>query len=262
MRQRIHMTPFAPRITALVRAFLLCTALVLTARAAEPPIIAKARAFIAPEPTLNALTSVRYVGTLVTKDPSDPTKQTRASMEIIFQKPYQQRITATTGQTVEVTALDDYEAWQRVHEISDSSKWRQTLMQPEQVKRLRANTWENLSFFRGIEQVGGRLEDHGAVTVDGIACQRLAFIHSPTIIFYRTFEIATGRLVLTETEAGGTIRERGEMRVQGMRFPRSIVTATKNAKGELQEVTIEFESVYVNERFPPSYFGVPLPMAR
>lgn len=232
-----------------------------TAYAAEPPIIAKARAHIAPKAVLNAITSVRYVGTLVTADPADPKKETRATMEIIFQKPEQQRITATTTSTVEVTALDGYEGWQRVHDVANPSKWKQTLMQPDQIRRLRANTWENLAFFRGMEERGGRIEDRGTATVDGLTCQKIAFIHNPSVIFIRYFDVATGRLMLTETESGGTIRERGELRVQGVRFPRSIITSTKNAKGEEQKVTIEFESVYVNETYPPSYFAVPLPKA-
>jgi len=255
------MITFAPWGMALVRAALVSAAVIATAGAAELPVIAKARAHIAPEAGLNAITSVRYVGTLITADPADPKKETRATMEIIFQQPEQQRITATTTSTVEVTALDGYEGWQRIHEIANPSKWKQTLMQPDQIKRLRANTWENLAFFRGIEARGGRVEDRGTAPVDGRTCQKLAFIHSPSVIFIRYFDVATGRLMLTETESGGTIRERGELQVQGVRFPRSIITSTKNAKGEEQKVTIEFESIYVNETYPASYFAVPLPKA-
>lgn len=253
------MITFAPRWVAWVGVAFIGAQVMATAYGAELPIIAKARAHIAPEAVLNAVTSVRYVGTLTTADPADPKKETRATMEIIFQKPEQQRITATTTSTVEVTALDGYEAWQRIHEVANPSKWKQTLMQPDQVKRLRANTWENLAFFRGIEARGGRVEDRGTAPVDGLTCQKLAFIHSPSVIFIRYFDVATGRLMLTETESGGTIRERGELQVKGLRFPRSIITSTKNAKGEDQKVTIEFESIYVNETYPPSAFAVPLP---
>ncbi len=256
------MITFASRIVAFARALVLSSVLALPALAAELPIIAKARAYIGPEPVLNSVKSVRYIGTLVTADPADPTKQTKASIEIIFQKPEQQRIVVTSGKSVEVTALDGYEAWQRGQEIADPSKWKQTLMQPDQIKRLRANTWENLGFFRDIEALGGRIEDQGRVTIDGVATQKIAFIHSPTVIFIRYFDLATGRLVLTETETGGTIREMGEIKVNGMRFPKSIVTTTKNAKGDVQSVTIDFESVYVNETYPPSYFAVPLPRGR
>ena len=136
-------------------------------------------------------------------------------------------------------------------------KWRQTLLSADQIKRLRANTLENLMFFRGIERVGGKIEDLGPVNVDGVACQKIAFIHGPTIVFTRYFESETGRLVLTETEAGGAIREQGSVLVNGVRFPQTIITVTKAAGGKVQTVTINFEKITVNEVFPPSFFAVP-----
>jgi hypothetical protein len=231
--------------------------LAATAQGAEPGIIAKARAYLGTEAALTGVNSVHFVGTLTTSDPADPTKQTKAAMEIIFQRPEQQRIMATSDKTVEITALDGYEGWQRVQDAKDPSKWRQTLLGTDQIKRLRANTWENLAYFRGIEKVGGRLEDMGEATIDGIKCQKVAFIHSPSIVFYRFFDLATGRLVYTETEGGGTIREKGELMVNGIRFPKSIVTATKNAKGQLVAVTIEFDKVMVNTAIPAKQFAVP-----
>ncbi len=243
-----------PRVlVAVLSALLVAPAL----QAAEPAILAKARAYLGTESALDAIKSVHYVGTLVSSDPADATKQTRAAMEIIFQKPGQQRIVATSDKVIETTALDSYDGWQRIQDAADATKWRQTLLGTEQIKRLRANTWENLAFFRGIERVGGRLEEQGTKTVDGVACQKIAFIHGPGIVFYRYFETATGRLVFTETEAGGTIREQGEMVVNGVRFPRSIVTSTKNAQGQSQTVTINFEKIVVNTAFPDTLFRVP-----
>jgi hypothetical protein len=227
------------------------------ARAAEPAIIAKARAFVGAESALNALKSVHYTGSVVTANPADPSKQTRAALEIIFQKPAQQRITMTSDTVIEMTALDGYDGWQRFQDVKDNTKWRQTLLGTDQIKRLRANAWENLSYFRGIERVGGSIEDQGTKTIDGVTCQKIAFIHAPQIIFYRYFDVATGRLVLTETESGGTIREEGEIVVNGIRFPRSIVNTTKNAKGETQTATITFEKIAINETFPATLFAVP-----
>ncbi|MBI5693887.1 MAG: hypothetical protein HZC55_27760 [Verrucomicrobia bacterium] len=246
-----------PRRGALAAALLLSC---VSVSAAELAILAKARAYIGSEAALNAMKSVHYVGTLITADPNDATKQSRAAMEIIFQKPERQRIKATSDKVVEVTALDGYEGWQRVQDAADSSKWRQTLLGPDQVRRLRANTWENLAYFRGIEKVGGRVEDQGPATIDGVACQKIAFIHTPNIIFYRYFDLATGRLVMTETEAGGSIREKGEIVVNGVRFPKSIVTTSKNQKGQSVSVTIEFEKITVNEEFPAILFAVPAPV--
>ena len=198
-------------------------AVVAGAHAAEPAIIAKARALLGSEAALNAVMSVHYTGTVTSTDSADPTKQTRAAIEIIAQKPEQQRVVAKTETEVETTVLDGYEGWQRKQEIANPKNQRMVVFKPEAVKRLRAQAWENLAFFRGIEQQGGRIEDQGTKTIDGIACLKLAFIYAPTIIFYRYFDPATGRLVQTETEDGGTTREEGDVIVKGVRFPKTML---------------------------------------
>lgn len=232
----------------------------VVAQTSEPPIIAKARAFVGTEAALTGLKSVRFTGFLIAADQADPTKEVRTPVEIIFQKPDQQRITATGAKEIETTGLDGYEGWQRRDYPATPAGWKQFLLGVEQIRRLRANTWENLSYFRGIELQGGKVEDKGPQKVGDIACQKIAFIHTPTVIFYRYFDLATGRLVLTETESGGTIREEGEMVVSGIRFPKNIVTTTKLPNGSLQTVTVAFDKVDVNQEFPGSIFRVPMPM--
>jgi len=251
-------------ISKLLRPFVCLSALsglAISARA-ELAIIAKARAYLGSESALEAIKSVHYLGTLVTASPAEPAKPVRAAVEIVFQKPAQQRINVAYEKSVEQTALDGYDAWQRQQDPADASKWRQTLLSADQIKRLRANTLENLNFFRALDRQGGRIESLGTATVDGLACEKVAFVHGPDVVFTRYFEAATGRLVLTETEAGGAIREQGETRVNGVRFPKAIVTVTKTADGKAQTVTINFDKITVNEIFPASFFAVPALSAR
>lgn len=225
---------------------------------ADPAILAKARAYVGNEAALDALKSVHYTGTLVASEPSDPTKQTRAAMEIIFQKPDQQRVQATSDKVIDVTALDGYDGWQRTQDAADPSKWQQTLLGSEQIKRLRANTWQNLAFYRGIERAGGRVEDKGPATIDGVACQKIEFTHFGSVVFTRYFEVATGRLVFTETDGGNsTMRESGEIRVDGLRFPKTIVQTTKLPSGGARTTTITFDKITINETFPATMFRVP-----
>lgn len=226
------------------------------ARAAELPIVAKARAYLGSEAALNAVQSIHHVGSLSTVDPKDPTKQVQASIEIILLKPRLQRITVKSDAIVETTALDDYEAWTRTSLTADPSKWQQTVLAPEAIKRLRANTLENLFFFRGAERSGGTIEDKGAVTMDGIACQKVLFSYAPGITFLRYFDVATGRVVLTETEAG-TIREEGEMVVNGVRFPRKVTTSLRSPDGKTATMTVTFEKTTLNETFAPELFRMP-----
>lgn len=229
------------------------------AAASVDQVIARARATVGSEAALKALESLHYTGTLTTTatNTKGETGEVKVAIEIIFQRPYRQRIVATSENKIEITALDDYEGWQREQDSSDSSRWRMTLLSGEQIKRLRANTWENLSFFHGIEQRRGTVNDLGTVTLDGKSCRKLAFDHGDGIVFTRYFDDATGRLVLTETENGIRIREEAEMIVDGIRFPRKIISTSKLEDGGERVVSIVFDKVTVNEPLADSLFTVP-----
>jgi hypothetical protein len=164
------MTFCSPRLVAI--AVLLAPAALA---AAELPIIARARARLGSDQALDGVRTLHFYATLSTTDPRDPSKQVSAKLELLFEKPDRQRISATYDRParsdkpdehpfVETTALDAYEAWTRVQDLVDASKWRMTLLDAERVKQLRASTWESLHFFRGIEDIGGRVEALGSVT--------------------------------------------------------------------------------------------------
>jgi hypothetical protein len=200
---------------------------------------------------LNDFRSVRYRGKLETTDPtSKEGKPIVLDIEIIFQKPSQQRITLISDKNSEITALDDYEGWQRQQNRQDPSDWKMTLMAPDQVKRVRVNVWENFAFFRGIEARGGRVEDRGLVDLDGKRCHKIDFVHEPSIVFERYFDPQTGQLLLTEATQGSRIREEGEIRSGGLRFPRRLHVRNRGENGQESTVTI-------NETFPPDIFQVP-----
>ena len=224
---------------------------------AELPIIAKARAYVGSEAALDAVKSIHYVGSLITTDPTDARKLTYVTVDIMIQSPYRQRISNSSDKSIEVTGLDNYDGWHRVQDPKDATHWRLVVLGKDQIKRLRANTWENLAFYRGLEREGGRVLDQGAATVDGVACRKVAFVHDDSIVFFRYFDETTGRLVLTETERGVAIRELGEIQANGVRFPKSIITTAKAADGKPQSVTVTFDKVTVNDSFPAGTFAIP-----
>lgn len=228
--------------------------------------ITKARAALGSDSALDAVRTVHFTGTLETTQqvPSkaDPKVLTaeplRLGIDIVFQKPYQQRIVLRSDRVVETTALDGYDGWVRRADAAREDQWQLTLLDPEQIKRLRANTWENLAFYRGIEQRGGKVEFQGDATVDGKACVKLLFRHADNIHFTRYFDKATGLLVKTVTEAGGEIREEGETVIKGVRYPKKLIN--KTATGEV--TTITFDSIRVNETIPAGDFAVPTLLPR
>jgi outer membrane lipoprotein-sorting protein len=234
-------------------------AIVTSVHASEPTIIAKARAQLGTETALNAVRSVHYTGSVISTDAADPTKQTRSEIDIIAQLPDQQRVVAKSDTMIETTVVDGYEGWQRRQDATNPANQRIIVFKPDAVKRLRAQAWENLAFFRGIERRGGRIEDQGTQTVDGVVCQKIAFIYESNIIFYRYFDVATGKLIQTETEDGGSTREEGEQIVNGVRFPKAMKMSMKGPKGTTQTVTVNLEKVTVNETFPATMFRIPSP---
>lgn len=223
--------------------------------------VAKARAYLGDEKALNAVTAIHYTGTIEVlakvPAPEDKTKTVdqllRLPIDIVFQKPFQQRMTVSRADAVDTTALDDYEGWTKRTNPQNPADWRFRLLDAQQVKQLRANTWENLNFFGAIEKKGGRVELGGDASADGVPAVKLAFVHADNIVFERYFDKATGRLIKTVTERGGEIREVGEIIVNGVRFPKKVVN--KSPAGET--TTIEFERVVLNEPVPAAEFAVP-----
>ncbi|MBA3850234.1 MAG: hypothetical protein C0502_09615 [Opitutus sp.] len=223
--------------------------------------IAKARAALGSESTLNQINSIHFKGTLETTqkvpvegDTGSLKEETlRLAIDIVFQKPYQQRMELRSDTIIQTTALDGYDAWLRRADARDDKKWQVTLLDAQQVKRLRANTWENLNFYTGIEKRGGKVEFLGDASIDGHECVKLVFSHADNIVFIRYFEKSSGRLVKTDTENGGEIREEGEMTVQGLRFPHRLINRAPGG----QVAIITFESIVINEPFPTDLFAVP-----
>jgi outer membrane lipoprotein-sorting protein len=242
-------------------------AAVLVARAAAGPdaVIARARAYLGPEAVLEAITSIHYVGTLAGEETvkDQDGKQIRrpfnGTIDIIFQKPYRQRVVLVSYKGTEITVLDDYEAWYYKEDATDANRKKFMLLGKDQVKNQRANTWENLAFFRGIERRGGQVEDLGSSVIDGRTCEKIAFVHEPGIKFYRYFDRATGQLMLTELGNGDLFREKGEMRVDGVRFPKMLVNTSKDqATGRENTLVIKLDKITLNEVFPESLFAVPM----
>jgi hypothetical protein len=223
--------------------------------------VAKARAYLGTEAALNAVHSLHlhgsFAGTEQAPDPDDAKKTVeqpvRVSIDIIFQEPMQQRQILRSDRIERVTGLDDYDAWERVADLTGKNNARLTLLDAASIKRLRATTIENLSFY-GNRGAGSRqVRFLGEQTVDNVACVKLSFTHGGSIVFLRYFEQATGRLVKTEVEGGGEIREEGEMTISGIRFPKKVIN--KSPAG--RSTTITFDQVTVNENFPAETFTVP-----
>jgi len=220
-------------------------------------IISKAREYVGGERALAAVTSLRYVGRmeLVEAGDGEPRKDT-GTIELIFQKPGQQRITQVIGKVKQVIGFASRE------DVDNPLRAQVAIMNLRQLRRIQAETFENLSFFRGAETQGGRVEARGEATIAGRAAVKLAFVYPGAATFLRSFDKQTGRLLQTETEDGSVVREEGEVVVNGIRFPQRYVQVSKNARGDVMTNTITFDQILVNETFDPALFNLEIPGAK
>jgi hypothetical protein len=222
---------------------------------AEPAVVGLARAYLGPDSTLSGITTIHYVGTLDRVDPDSAGGPVHGTLDLIFVKPLRQRLVVHMDKTTLTTVLDGYDAWDFLQDNADHSKFELKWLSAGDIKTLRANTWENLYFFRGLEG-DDAVVDKGPATVDNVACERVDFTHGPGIVYERYFDRDTGRLVLT-ARGPETIRESGEIRVDGLRFSRTITSVTKMPSGKDLVSTVTFSSVAINEPVGPDAFVVP-----
>jgi len=222
---------------------------------AEPAVLGLARAYRGPESTLEGIASVHYVGTLERRDPEHADKAPiSGTLDMIFAKPLRQRLVDREDKASRTTVLDGYDAWDFIQSNSDPSKYRLTWLAAGDIKTLRANTWENLYNYQAPE--GGSVADNGPATIDNIACERVDFTHGPGIVYERYFDRDTGRLVLT-IRGPESIRESGEIMVDGVRLPKTIVSSTKTPAGKEIVATVTFEHISINEPLAENLFVVP-----
>ena len=75
------------------------------------------------------------------------------------------------------------------------------------VREMRANTFENLNFFSGIEQMRGRIVNKGKTKKDGRDVYVLVFKYKDSLYFERYFDAATGELISTVNGEGLAISQ-------------------------------------------------------
>ena len=222
---------------------------------AEPAVVGLARAYLGPQSTLDAIQTIHYVGFLDRVDPDRADKATEhVALDLIFAKPLRQHQVIRGLKVSRTTVLDGYDAWDLLQDNADPRKARLTWLQPGEIKALRADTWENLYYYR--TPAGGSVEDRGPSTVDGVDCECVAFTHDPDAVYQRYFDRDTGRLVLT-VRGTETFRESGEIRVDGVRFPKRIVSTQRTPSGKQAVTTVTFDSIVLNEAIKPDLFSAP-----
>ena len=235
---------------------LLFSALVLMAPSAarsEPAVLGLARAYLGPESTLEGLKTVRFIGTLDRVDQAPGSPVIHNELDMVFEKPLRQHMVLKGPKVTITTGLDGYNGWDLLQDSTNPARQRLKWLDVQDLRTLRANTWENLYYYKTPE--GGSVEDKGPETVDGVDCERVDFDHGAGVVYQRYFDRDTGRLVQTIL-GEETFKESGEQHFYGIRFPKTIVSTVKGPKGVFT-ATATFTQVILNENLPDSLFAVP-----
>lgn len=218
--------------------------LAATPTAAET--IQRARVHLGGDAALDRVQSLIYRGTFETAD------AVTGQIVITLKKPARQHLELIIDDTRRITAINDFEGWERVSRISNPEEWSMVLIDFNEFRRMRANTWENLFFFRGIEQMRGRVIDRGLVTFNEKEAHLLVFEYDRNLSYSRYFDPQSGRLYATVNDRGQEIREEGEMMVDGIRFPREIISRVDGR----DVMRVRFSEIRVNPPVDDQIFEV------
>ena len=238
----------------------------LAARLAAAPtvtldvVLARARAALGPEPALDAVQSISYIGRveLDERGGKEP-HQSTGTMELTVLKPNRQRLVQVLDGIREIIGINETEGWHRTEPVGQPFRARVTLLDRAMTRRMQAYAFENLSFYRGLEKLGGRVELRNETGFAGHPAVEVAFIHPDGVTFLNTFDIQTGKLLQTVTDDGITIQEEGEVRSGGIVFPHKVTSVQQFRDGRTRTIVVTFDEIRVNPKIDPASFLVTMP---
>ncbi len=211
-------------------------------------VIANARKYLGAEEKLENIRTIQYQGVF-----ESPLGGGSGYISIYLRKPLMQRMEVANGSITETTAINDFEGWKRRVDNNAPDDWAFVILNLAELKSMRANTWENLNFFTGIERLKGRVINKGRTRKDSRNAYLLIFEYDEEIYYERYFDAETGELISTINKKGVEIKEVGEIMVDGIRFPEKVITLVN---GEIANV-VTFMDIYLNEELGESFFDIP-----
>ena len=213
-------------------------------------IIAKARDYLGGDTQLRAVETIQFQGTFTTHE-----GEGKGEILIYLKKPFKQRLDVIRAHDgiVETTAINDIDGWGRRANEKDADDWTIRILGMGELKRMRANTFDNLNFYSGIEQLGGSIINRGIVKKDGKNAYLLHFKYDKTIHYKRYFEVTTGKLLATVNDKGIEIKDIDEFIVDGIRFPREQI---RIENGKMKD-TLTFTKIVINAPLDDKIFELP-----
>lgn len=211
-----------------------------------------ARSYVGPDDKLDAIDSVHYKGSLLYSSGD------LGTIEMVYQKPMRHRMVAVIGGRREVSVLDGSEGWTTFERVVDSVPLSMEIFDPIRILIMQASAREAFNFFRKPDTRNGEIFYEGKETVNGRECNVLTYHHGDGIAYQRYIDAETGQVHKTLDSKGVEYLEEGELIVDGLRFPRKLVSTFSTAIGD-QSMEFAYSSITLNEKLPDSDFVMPLP---
>ena len=123
---------------------------------------------------------------------------------------------------------------------------------------MQASVREAFGFFEKPNVRGGEITYDGKETFKGRECILLTYHHGDGIAYRRFIDAETGQVLRTLDSKGVEYVEEGEILVDGLRFPKKMVSTFSTAIGS-QTMEFAYTSVKLNRDLPESDFVMPLP---
>ena len=211
-----------------------------------------ARSYIGPDEKLDALESIHYKGSLLYSSGD------LGTIEMVYQKPMRHRMVAVIGERREVSVLDGSEGWTTFERVVDSVPLSMEIFDPIRILIMQSSVREAFSFFRKPDTRNGDITYEGKEIVNGRECVILTYHHGDGIAYQRFIDAESGQVHRTLDSKGVEYLEDGELIVDGLRFPKKMVSTFSTAIGS-QSMEFAYSSIDLNKKLPESDFVMPLP---
>lgn len=214
--------------------------------------INQARAYLGGEAALKAVEGIQYRGKVILYQGETPME---GNVILTFQKPYSQKIEFIFADQSMVTGFSGYEGYEYVERTDPDGETVRNIRSigGSELRRNKAASIENLSFFKPFALSRETIKDHGLVEFDGVSARKIDFIHWGMIVFTRYFDSATGDLIKSELDTGIVTIETGEIISEGIRFSDHVEGIMK---GEVL-YEMNFEEIIINPEIEDTFFDYP-----
>ncbi len=199
---------------------------------------------------LDSIKSITFEGSLLYSSGDSGT------IDMIYQKPMHQKLVAVINDNKEVSALDDTEGWISYYKVGIDQSLGMEIFDATRVLMMQAAVREALGFYKRPTHRGGRVTYDGRETVKDVDCVVLIYHHGEGLGYVRYFDAATGKLIKTVDAKGVEYFEEGEIMVEGVRFPKKLVTTFSTALGP-QTMEFTYSKITLDKKYNRSVFKIP-----